>query len=142
MLPDAFIWTITSDTSENLTLSYRPDPEFNPPDMQARVMCLMAGKLVIVKKGDLIRSFTGTLTDDVKFGFGILGRLMKGGHIDIERRDVGSGHWEITETHVHIGGHALFFKTIGTQQDDVKTNWHPSPAQNLQEVEEQLRTAR
>ena len=142
MLPDGFIWTITSDTPEFLTLAYRPNPQFDPPNMQARVFSAMAGTLVIVKNGDLIRSFTGSLTEDVKIGFGILGRLTKGGRIDIERRDVGSNHWEITEEHVHIGGHALFFKSIGTQQDDVKTNWRPSPAQNLQDVEEQLRNAR
>ena len=31
--------------------------------------------------------------------------------------------WQITETHVHIGGHALLFKTIGEQEDEVKTEF-------------------
>jgi hypothetical protein len=142
MLPDAFIWTVASDTPELLTLSYRPDSKFDPPDMEARVMSSMAGELVIAKKGDLIRTFRGELTQEIKIGFGLIGHLYKGGTIDIERRDVGDGHWEITETHVHIGGHILFFKTIGTQQDEVKTNWHPSTARNLHEAEEQLRNAK
>jgi hypothetical protein len=142
MLPEAFLWTVTSNTPELLTLSYRPDPNFNPPDMEARVMSTMAGELVIVHSGNLIRSFRGSLTEEVKIGFGLIGHLNKGGTIDIERRDIGEGHWEITETHVHIGGHILFFKTIGTQQDEVKTNWHPSTARNLHEAEEQLRTAK
>jgi hypothetical protein len=142
MLPDAFLWTITSDTPELLTLSYRPDPKFDAPDMESRVMSTMAGELVIVHNGNLIRTFRGTLTEEVKIGFGLIGHLNKSGTIDIERRDVGDGHWEITETHVHIGGHILFFKTIGTQQDEVKTNWHPSTARNLHEAEEQLRSAK
>jgi hypothetical protein len=47
---------------------------------------------------------------------------------------VGSGHWQITESHVHIGGKALIFKTIGQQSDEVKTDWKPSPANTLQEA--------
>jgi hypothetical protein len=31
--------------------------------------------------------------------------------------------WQIAETHVHIRGHALFFKTIGEQEDEVKTDF-------------------
>jgi predicted metalloprotease with PDZ domain len=60
--------------------------------------------------------------------------MYKGGTFDIERRQVGSGHWQITETHVHIGGHALFFKSIGTQEDEVKTDWKPSPDETLIEA--------
>jgi len=41
----------------------------------------------------------------------------------VERRQVAPGYWEITETHVHISGHALFFKTIGQQEDEVKTEF-------------------
>lgn len=134
MLPNAFLWTVVSDTPEFLTLSYRPDPKFQGPDMQSRVMSLLAGELVITHQGNLIRSFRGALTEQFKIGYGFLGHLNKGGSIDIERRDVGSGHWEIVETHVHIGGHALFFKTIGTQQDEVKTEWKPSPAKDLHEA--------
>lgn len=134
MLPTAFIWTIASDTPELLTLNYRPDPSFDGPDMQSKVMALMAGQLVIVHKGNLIKSFTGKLTEEFRIAFGLVGHLNKGGTIDIERKDVGGGHWEIVETHVHIGGHALFFKTIGTQQDEVKTDWKPSPAKTLHEA--------
>ena len=102
ILPDAFIWTVTSETPEFFNLSYRPNPKFSPPDIEARVMSEMEGTLVIVRKGNLIKSFTGTLSEEVKIAFGLIGHLNKGGTIDIERRNVGSGHWEITETHVHI----------------------------------------
>jgi hypothetical protein len=85
-------------------------------------------------KGNHIRTFRGSLTEDFRIGFGILGKLNKGGTFDIERREVGPGFWEITETHVHIGGHALFFKTIGQQEDDVKTDWKPSPAKDMKEA--------
>lgn len=131
MLPDAFLWSMVSQTSEFITLAYRPNPRFNPPDMQARVMGAMAGQMIVVRNGNRIRTLRGQLTTDVLIGYGFLARLYKGGTFDVERREVGGGHWQITQTNVHIGGHALLFKNIGQQEDDWKTDWKPSPATTL-----------
>jgi hypothetical protein len=138
MLPEAFLWTKTSESGGYNTLSFRPNPDFDPPDMQSRVMGIMEGELVISKEGHRIRTLKGKLSDDVRIGWGILGKLDRGGTFDVERRVVGEGHWQITETHVHIEGHALLFHTIGQQEDDVKTDWKPSTAQTLQEAAAQL----
>jgi hypothetical protein len=138
MLPNAFIWTRAGETGDLLTLNFRPNPDFDPPDMQSRVLGIMAGQLIISKDSHRIRTLRGKLTDDVRIGFGILGKLDSGGTFDVERRVVGDGRWQITETHVHIGGHALLFHTIGQQEDDVKTDWKPSTAQTLQQAEQQL----
>jgi hypothetical protein len=134
MLPEAFIWTVVSKTPELLTLSYVPNPRFNPPNMEARVMGIMGGEMIIVRDVNRIRTLKGRLTQEVRFGYGVFGHLDQGGTFDIERRMVGSGHWQITESHVHIGGKALIFKTIGQQSDEVKTDWKPSPANTLQEA--------
>lgn len=138
MLPDAFIWTKGSENGDSTTLNFRPNPDFDPPDMQSRVMGVMAGQITISKEGHRIRTLRGKLTDDVRIGFGILGKIDQGGTFDVERRVVGNGSWQITETHVHIGGHALLFHTIGQQEDDVKTEWKPSTARTLQEAAQQL----
>jgi len=138
MLPEAFLWTIVSDNATDTTLNFRPNPNFSPPDMQSRVMGAMAGTMVVMHKGNHIHTFRGSLTDNILIGYGLIGRLYKGGTFDIERREVGPGFWEIIETHVHIGGHVLFFKTIGQQEDDVKSDWKPSPAQSLKEAEQML----
>jgi hypothetical protein len=138
MLPNAFLWTKAEDNGDFVTLNFRPNPDFNPPDMQSRVLGIMAGELMISKDGHRIRTLRGKLTDDVRIGFGILGKLDRGGTFDVERRIVGDGRWQITQTHVHIGGHALLFHTIGQQEDDVKTDWKPSTAQTLEEAAHQL----
>jgi hypothetical protein len=138
MLPDAFIWTHAGENGDLLTLNFRPNPDFDPPDMQSRVLGIMAGQLIISRESHRIRTLRGKLTDDVRIGWGILGKLDQGGTFDVERRMVGDGRWQITETHVHIGGHALLFHTIGQQEDDVKTDWKPSTAQTLQQAEQQL----
>jgi hypothetical protein len=138
MLPNAFIWTAVSETPQRIVLKFRPNPGFRPPDMQSRVLGVMAGEMVIARDGDRIESLKGTLTDDVKIGFGLLGKIDRGGTFDVERREITPGHWQITETHVHIGGHALLFKTIGQQEDEVKSDWKPSTAPNLQVAEQQI----
>ena len=142
MLPNAFIWTRVTSNGEGETLHFRPNPDFDPPDMQSRVMGIMEGDMIVSHDGHRIRSLKGKLSDDVRIGFGILGKLNRGGTFDVERREITPGHWQITETHVHIGGHALLFKTIGQQEDDVKIDWKPSTAHTLAEAAHELDAGR
>ncbi|QMV18966.1 hypothetical protein GOB94_10010 [Granulicella sp. 5B5] len=138
MLPEAFIWTIVSQTPQLTTLRYEPDPSFSPPSMEARVLAAMAGEMVIARDGDRIQSLRGRLTHDVLFGFGIFGRMNAGGTFSVQRRPVAPGHWEITENHVHIGGHVLLFKSISQNADEVKTGWRPSPDKTLADAAQDL----
>ena len=126
-MPQAFLWKIESETAESITLSYQPNPDFDPPSMESRVMSAMSGTMVVAKPAYRIQSFKGRLNSDVTFGFGLLARIKQGSTFDVERRQIAPGLWQITETHVHIGGHALFFKTIGQQQDQIKTDFKPVP---------------
>jgi hypothetical protein len=138
MLPDAFLWSKVSETPELITLSFRPNPGFSPPDMEGRVLGAMEGELVIARNGDRIRTLRGELSYNILLGFGLIAKMYKGGTFDVERRLVGEDHWQITETHVHIGGHALLFHSIGQQEDEVKTDWKPSVDDTLEQAERTL----
>jgi hypothetical protein len=138
MLPNAFLWTIKSETPDFVTLGFRPNPDFHPPNMEARVMGTMAGELVIARDDNRIRTLRGALSDDVKIGYGMLGKLRHGGTFDIERRELAPHIWQITETRVHIEGRAIFFKTIGQQEEEIKSDWKPSTAKTLEEAAKQL----
>ncbi len=127
MLPDAFIWKLASEDAQRYTLHFDPNPGFSPPDMQGRVLGTMAGTLVVNKSQNRIETISGKLTQDVTIGWGLLGRLREGGTFRVERREVAPGLWQIVETHVHIEGKALFFKTIGEQQDEVQTEFTQVP---------------
>ena len=116
-MPTAFNWKVDRVDEENITLSYRPNPDYDPPDMESRVMGAMSGTMVVSRDSHRIRTFKGRLMQDVTIGFGLLARIKAGGTFDIERRPIASCIWQITETHVHISVHALLFKTIGQQQD-------------------------
>lgn len=128
MLPTAFLWRIANENGDSITLTFSPNPDFSPPDMQSRVLSAMAGDLVVDKKQHRIKTINGKLTQDVTFGWGLLGRLKQGGTFRVERRELKPGLWQITETHVHIVGKALFFKNIGEQQDEVQTDFTQVPA--------------
>jgi hypothetical protein len=127
MLPDAFLRTIKADTPQATTLSFVPDPSFSPPSMEARVFAAMAGQIVVAKPENRIQSISGKLIRDVTFGWGLFGRMEQGGTFSVERRSLAPKIWQITESHIHIQGHVLLFKTINEQEDEVKTDFRPTP---------------
>ena len=127
MLPEAFTWKIAGENGADVSLAFAPNPNFRPPDMESKVLGAMAGELVVDKRQQRIKTIRGRLTQDVMLGYGILGRMKEGGTFNVERREVKPGLWQITETHVHIDGKALFFKTIGQQQDEIQTEFRQVP---------------
>ncbi len=128
-MPVAFVWKFERETAEEITLSYRPNADYHPPDMESRVMGKMAGVMVVSKPGHRIKSFKGTLTEDIEIGWGLLARIRQGGTFDVERRPVAPGEWAIAETQrAHLRPRTLFFKTIGQQEDEVKSNFTLVPA--------------
>jgi hypothetical protein len=143
LMPEAFVWTVDSINAKETTLSFKPKPNFDPPDMEARVMGMMSGTLVVTNPRHRIKTFKGQLQSDVTIGFGLLARLKAGSTFDIERREVAPGYWQIVQTHVHITGHALFFKTIGTQEDEVKGDFSLVPlGTTLEQAVEMLKGAK
>ncbi len=128
LLPNAFIWTITSKDSLNTSLYFRPDPNFQPPDWETRVFAAMDGTMVVDNAQHRIVSLKGRLIHDVKFFFGLFGNLEAGGTFDVERRETGNSEWQITETHIHIQGYALLFKNISQVEDDVMSDFKQLPS--------------
>jgi hypothetical protein len=127
LLPDAFLWKVKDDTADTVTLAFVPDPNFTPPTMEARVFAAMAGEIAVSKQQNRIASIKGKLIHDVTFGWGLFGRMNQGGTFNVERRELSPGIWQITESHIHIDGHVLLFKTISEQEDEVKTDFRPTP---------------
>jgi hypothetical protein len=113
MLPDAFLWSIAEQNGATTTLQFKPDPSFDPLTRESRVFAAMEGTMVVNTGQKRIQQLKGMLTRDVNFGYGLLGNLQKGGTFEIAR-------------HVHIHGHALIFKSIGEEQDEVTSHYHPT----------------
>ena len=123
MLPQAFVWTEVNDQNGRTILHFAPNPHFHPPSYQARVFAAMQGEMTVDDAQHRIASIKGRMIHDVKFGYELFGELRAGGTFDVERRELKPGIWQITETHVHIEGRALIFKSISDEEDDVKSQF-------------------
>ncbi len=127
MLPEGFLWSKVGESNGEITLRFKPNPDFEPPTYASRVFAAMSGTMVVDANQKRLKMLSGTLIQPVEFGWGILGKLRKGGTFRIVRSEVAPGEWQITQTHVHIEGHALFFKSISEQEDEITSDYKRSP---------------
>lgn len=116
LLPDAFLYTyvgmVDGPNGPCYRLTFKPNPNFDPPDREAQVYHGMAGEMWIDKNQERLVKLDAHLIDDVDFGWGILGRLYKGGTLLVEQADVGGHHWETTHMKLNLTGKALLFKAL------------------------------
>jgi hypothetical protein len=118
MLPDAFVFNYAGGDANLVKLSFKPNPSFHPPSLEARVFHDMQGEMWVDCKQERLAAFNGHLTQDVKFGLGLLGHLDKGGHFEVRQAEVVPGHWDMTTMSVEMTGKALLFKSIGVQKKE------------------------
>jgi hypothetical protein len=125
MLPDVFLFTGDGRQGNSVRLKFRPNPKYRPPSNESKVFHHMEGILLIDAKQIRLAKLSGTLVSDVEFGFGILGKLQKGGTFEVVQSEVAPNDWEVFLLDVQITGRALFFHTIGEQQHEVKSQFEP-----------------
>ena len=87
----------------------------------------MNGELWVDAAHERVLRLEGHLQEDVDFGWGILGRLNKGGWIVIEQADVGGGQWRIVRFKMVMSGRVLF-KTRSFDTTEEETQFAPVPA--------------
>jgi hypothetical protein len=87
----------------------------------------MEGNVWVNSKEARVEGISGHLIHEVKFGGGLLGNLNKGGTFDVKRAEVAPGYWELTLLKVQMKGKALFFKTIGVQQNYSRNDFRQVP---------------
>jgi hypothetical protein len=129
LLPDAFLYhyegMADTPSGPSYRLSFSPNPGFNPPDREAEVYHGMAGELWIDQKQERVTKLNAHLIEDVNFGWGILGRLYKGGTITVEQKDVGSGHWETTHMRLSLQGKILMVKSLDIETTEDTSDFEP-----------------
>ncbi|RRA49412.1 hypothetical protein [Acidipila sp. EB88] len=131
LLPDAFLYTFLGmehgPNGPCYRLGFKPNPAFNPPDRQAQVYHGMAGELWIDQSEQRMVRLDAHLIEDVDFGWGVVGRLFKGGTILIEQKDVGERHWENTLTRLDLEGRILMLKSLKIKSTDESSDFQPVP---------------
>lgn len=124
MLPNALLYTYVGQQGDLAQFRFWPNPQFHATTREAEVFHHMSGILVINLKNQRLAQLRGHLTSGVKFGYGILGYLDKGGTFDVEQQDVGDNHWDVTLLETDITGKALFFKSISVREKITESDYH------------------
>jgi hypothetical protein len=116
MLPDAFLYTFDGMVEGPNGLCYRlkfkPNPAFTPPDREGEVYHGMVGELWVDQAQLRLVKIDAHLISDVNFGWGVLGRLYKGGSILVQNADVGLRHWETVHMKLQLQGKLLMMKSV------------------------------
>ena len=123
-IPDAFIFKYEGAENGQVRLSFFPNPHYTPPTRELQVFRSMSGTIWIDRAAVRMSRLDGSLFEDVTFGWGLLGRLNKGGTFSVTQRRVGEDHWEIVSLDVKMSGHAVIFKTINVRQLQRMTDFH------------------
>jgi hypothetical protein len=116
MLPDAFLFTfdgmVEGPNGLCYRLKFRPNPAFTPPDREGEVYHGMVGELWVDQAQLRLVKIDAHLISDVNFGWGVLGRLYKGGSILVQNADVGLHHWETIHMKLNLRGKLLMLKSV------------------------------
>ena len=141
-LPDAFIYQYagTVETPEGAAenLTFKPNPNWDPPTRETMVYRGMEGTMQINLPGKRLVKIEAKLFRDVTFGWGILGHLDQGGQFIVEQSQVLNHDWETTHMVLNFTGKALFFKTIRIQQDERSSDFRPVPEMTAKQAIEDL----
>jgi hypothetical protein len=130
-LPNAFLYQ-DEGASEDSHLpiekfSFRPNPAFSPPDLESQALVHMSGEIWIDPAQQRVVRLEGHLDQDVDFGWGLIGRLYKGGWIRIDQVDLGGGQWRTSRFQMVMNAR-VFFKNRNFDTTEDQTQFAPLPA--------------
>ena len=130
VLPDAFLYkyagTDHTPAGDRERFSFTPNPKFQAPDLETTALASMSGSVWVDASSERVVRLEGHLEQDVDFGWGILGKLYKGGWIIIDQADIGNHQWRITRFQMVMTGRVLF-KTKSFDTTEEQSNYTPVP---------------
>ncbi len=138
-IPDAFNFVyLKSDTDPNGhkldIFQFTPRPGYTPPSREVAVFTGMKGELTLDETAMRLAKVDGTLFKDVNFGWGILGRLYKGGRFVVEKSEITPTHWDTTHMLLHFDGKELIFKSLHINEDETDWDYKPVPPMSVKDA--------
>jgi len=136
-LPDAFLYEANGTETgsqgvgvsgdELVRLRFRSNPNYNPPSRTEQVLTGMRGYILIDRRQKRIAKIDGTLFKDVTFGWGIFGRLDKGGRFVVQQGVVADQDWEITLMDISFTGKELLLKKLVIKSKESFSDFRAAP---------------
>jgi len=130
MLPHAFLYqyagTVSGPVGTVQRFTFKPNPGFNPPDLETQALTAMNGEVRIDAAQERVIRLEGHLQQDTNYAWGILGKLNKGGWVILEQANVGDNQWRIVNVQMEMNLRVLFRnKYINTSEQ--MTRYAPVP---------------
>lgn len=126
-IPDAFIFKYEGTEGDLTRLTFTPNPRYDPPSRELTVYHAMAGSLWIDRSALRLAMIEGRLIEDVRFGWGLLGHLDKGGTFKVVQKKVGGDHWDAVSVDLNMQGRAVIFKALNIKQKQTLTDYRRMP---------------
>jgi hypothetical protein len=142
-IPDAFDFALL-DSRVALNghkiahLKFTARPGYNPPNREAMVFTGMQGEIFVDEDAHRLVKIDGVLFKEVNFGWGILGRLYKGGRFFVEQSEVAPGHWDTTHMILHFDGKVLLVKPLHIEDDSSSWDYRPVPPMSSEQAMDYL----
>jgi hypothetical protein len=127
-MPDAFTYAYDGATEGNLRLTFQPNPAYNPSNYETRIYHALAGEVWIDARLKRLVKIDAHIVNQIDFGYGLLGKIEKGGTFQVGREQVSDTRWKTNLLDVHVSGRIVFFKAISKDQREVRSNFRPMPA--------------
>ncbi|HSY34494.1 MAG TPA: hypothetical protein VK814_01965 [Acidobacteriaceae bacterium] len=132
MLPDSELYhlegMVSCGASQCYRLSFAPNPKFETPNIEADVLRGFAGEVWIEETQQRLVRLDAHLVKEVTVGFGILGRLDKGGSMQLQQEYEGTAEeWQPTVLKMNLSGKALMVKTVNIRINEVASDFTPVP---------------
>lgn len=128
LLPDAFLYDYDGVENDCYRLRFRPNPNYPARAIEARIFHAMTGQLSVNMRYKRLVRLEGRVAENVDFGFGILGRLYKGGWFKLVRTQVSPTDWKTAELEVHMSVRALLVKTFAKETSEARGGFAPVSA--------------
>ena len=128
LLPDAFLYEYAGEENGCYRLRFRPNPDYPARSIEARIFHAMNGELWVSIRYKRLARLDGHLVENVDFGYGILGRLYKGGWFQLQRTRVSATDWKTERLEMHMRGRAMLFKTIARETSEYRSGFSQVPA--------------
>ncbi len=123
----AFLFAYDGEVDGCSRVRFQPNPSFSPSTYQDRVLQALEGTILIKASERRVCGLDARLARQVEIGFGMLGKLERGGLMHISRIQTSAGTWENSAVDVHVVGRMFIAKSISQQLDQTRTDIREIP---------------
>src|SRR6202051_81081 len=140
VIPEVFVFQDQGKQRGLEKIAFHPNPDFKPKTYEQRVLHTLVGTAFIDLHDKQIARISASLAQRVEFGLGLLGRVDRGGTVNIARTRLPAGVWQVSMEKIDLSGRMAIFKSLNKHKDELRSDFKPvdpgtTIAQALDELE-------